>query len=48
MTSFTNTFSTQPGYLMAATLMTISVPIVIFFLAQRQFMQGIVVTGVEK
>ena len=48
MTQFTNAFGTQPGMLMAATLMTISVPIVIFFLAQRQFMQGIVMTGVEK
>jgi len=48
MTQFTNTFQSQPGLLMAATLMTIVVPIVIFFFAQRQFMQGIVVTGVEK
>ena len=48
MTQFNNAFGTQPGMLMAATLMTISVPVVIFFLAQRQFMQGIVMTGVEK
>jgi multiple sugar transport system permease protein len=33
---------------MAATLMTIALPVIIFFLAQRQFMQGIVVTGVDK
>lgn len=48
LTQFNNAFGSQPGLLMAATLMTISVPIVIFFFAQRQFMQGIVVTGVEK
>lgn len=48
LTQFTNAFSTQPGMLMAATLMTISLPVIIFFLAQRQFMQGIVMTGVEK
>jgi multiple sugar transport system permease protein len=48
MTQFTNTFATQPGLLMAATLMTIALPIIVFFLAQRQFMQGIVITGVEK
>jgi multiple sugar transport system permease protein len=48
LTQFTNAFGTQPGLLMAATLMTIALPVIIFFLAQRQFMQGIVVTGVEK
>ncbi len=48
LTQFNNAFGTQPGMLMAATIMTISVPVVIFFLAQRQFMQGIVMTGVEK
>jgi multiple sugar transport system permease protein len=48
LTLFTNMFASQPGQLMAATLMAIALPIVIFFLAQRQFMQGIVVTGVEK
>jgi ABC-type glycerol-3-phosphate transport system permease component len=28
--------------------MTVALPVVIFFLAQRAFMQGIVITGVEK
>ena len=32
----------------AATLMTIVIPMVIFFMAQRFFMRGIVITGVEK
>ena len=48
LTQFNNAFNTEPGMLMAATLMTIVVPIVIFFLAQRHFMQGIVITGVDK
>ena len=34
--------------LMAAAIMAIALPVVIFFLAQRQFMQGIVITGVDK
>ena len=29
-------------------LMTMAVPVVIFFLAQRFYMQGVVATGVEK
>jgi multiple sugar transport system permease protein len=48
MTQFNNIFTAQPGYAMAAALMAISVPLVLFFFAQRFFMQGIVVTGVEK
>ncbi|CAG0930366.1 L-arabinose transport system permease protein AraQ [Thermoflexales bacterium] len=48
LTQFNNAYGSQPGQLMAATLMAIAIPVVIFFMAQRQFMQGIVVTGVEK
>jgi multiple sugar transport system permease protein len=48
MTQFTNIFNTQPGLAMAAAMMTVALPVVIFFLAQRAFMQGIVITGVEK
>jgi multiple sugar transport system permease protein len=48
LTQFNNMYGTQPGYLMAAALMAIALPVVIFFLAQRVFMQGIVITGVEK
>jgi multiple sugar transport system permease protein len=48
MTQFANIFNSQPGYAMAAAMMTIALPVVIFFLAQRAFMQGIVITGVEK
>lgn len=48
LTQFNNAYGSQPGQLMAATLMAIAIPVIIFFLAQRQFMQGIVTTGVEK
>jgi len=48
LTQFNNAYGSQPGQLMAATLLAIAIPVVIFFLAQRQFMQGIVTTGVDK
>lgn len=41
-------YSTQPTLIQAASLMTMAVPVVVFFLAQRAFMRGVVVTGVEK
>ncbi|MCW5888315.1 MAG: carbohydrate ABC transporter permease, partial [Anaerolineales bacterium] len=48
MTQFNNIFTTQPGLAMAASMMAIALPMVMFFLAQRVFVQGIVITGVEK
>jgi multiple sugar transport system permease protein len=39
---------TNPPLIQAASLMTLIVPVVLFFAAQRVFMQGVVVTGVEK
>jgi len=41
-------YATQPTLIQAAALMTMAAPIVVFFLAQRAFMRGIVVTGVDK
>ena len=41
-------YASQPTLIQAASLMTMAVPVVIFFLAQRAFMRGVVVTGVEK
>jgi multiple sugar transport system permease protein len=41
-------FYTQPTLIQAAALMTMAVPVVVFFLAQRAFMRGVVITGVEK
>lgn len=46
--AFVTTFSTFPGRSMATAALTMLLPAVMFFLAQRQFMQGVVVTGVEK
>jgi multiple sugar transport system permease protein len=42
------TFNLYPGRAMATALLTLLLPAIIFFFAQRQFMQGIVVTGVDK
>jgi multiple sugar transport system permease protein len=41
-------YVSQPTLIQAAALMTMAVPVVVFFLAQRSFMRGVVVTGVEK
>lgn len=41
-------FFAQPHMIQASSLLGLLVPIIIFFLAQRVFMQGIVFTGVEK
>lgn len=41
-------YASQPTLIQAASLMTMAVPVVVFFLAQRAFMRGVVVTGVDK
>jgi multiple sugar transport system permease protein len=41
-------YVSQPTLIQAAALMSMAVPVVVFFLAQRAFMRGVVVTGVEK
>jgi multiple sugar transport system permease protein len=46
--AFVTTFSTYPGRSAATAVLAMALPALIFFLAQRQFMQGIVITGVEK
>jgi multiple sugar transport system permease protein len=46
--AFVTTYSTYPGRSAATAVLAMALPAVIFFLAQRQFMQGIVVTGVDK
>jgi multiple sugar transport system permease protein len=48
LTQFNNIYTAQPGLAMAAAMMTVILPVTIFFLAQRVFMQGIVITGVDK
>ncbi len=46
--AFVTTFTNYPGRAAATAALTLMLPAVIFFFAQRQFMQGVVVTGVEK
>lgn len=48
LSRFNGIHYTNPSLIQAATLMTMAIPVVIFFFTQRFFMQGVVVTGVEK
>lgn len=41
-------YASQPTLIQASAVLAMIVPVVIFFLAQRAFMRGVVVTGVEK
>ena len=41
-------YASQPTLIQASAVLAMIVPVVIFFLAQRAFMQGVVVTGVDK
>jgi multiple sugar transport system permease protein len=45
---FNTRYSQQPALVQATSLMGMVLPLVIFFLAQRVFMRGVVITGVEK
>ncbi|MBN1963257.1 MAG: carbohydrate ABC transporter permease [Anaerolineae bacterium] len=48
LTEFNGLYSSQPQLILAASIISMVLPLAIFFLAQRVFLQGIVVTGVEK
>jgi len=48
LAAFNSIYSEQVELVQAATLMTLVIPMIVFFLAQRFFMRGIVITGVEK
>ncbi len=48
LTAFNNLYSQSTNLIQAASLVSAIVPLIVFFLAQRAFMQGVVVTGVEK
>jgi multiple sugar transport system permease protein len=41
-------YASQPTLIQASALLTMAVPILIFLFAQRAFMRGVVVTGVDK
>jgi multiple sugar transport system permease protein len=45
---FNALYSQKPTLLQAAAVMAIALPVAIFFVAQRAFMRGIVITGVVK
>jgi len=45
---FNALYSQKPTLIQAAALMSVVVPVAIFFFAQRAFMRGVVITGVEK
>jgi len=45
---FNAIYSTQPTLIQAAAVMAMALPVVVFFMAQRAFMRGVVVTGVDK
>lgn len=45
---FVQTFTNYPGRAAATAALTLILPALMFFFAQRQFMQGVVITGVEK
>ena len=45
---FNALYSQEPTLIQAAAIMAMAVPVVVFFLAQRAFMRGVVFGGVEK
>jgi multiple sugar transport system permease protein len=48
LTFFNGLYSSEPQLILAASIITMILPLVIFFMAQRVFLQGIVITGVDK
>ncbi|MEM8859598.1 MAG: carbohydrate ABC transporter permease [Chloroflexota bacterium] len=45
LTFFNGIYASQPQLIQAASIMTLVIPLLIFFFAQRYFVQGIVITG---
>jgi multiple sugar transport system permease protein len=48
LSRFNGIYSRNPPLIQAAALMTLILPVILFFAAQRVFIQGVVVTGVDK
>jgi multiple sugar transport system permease protein len=48
LTAFNRLYAQSFNLIQAAALITVVLPVIIFFFAQRFFMQGIVITGIEK
>jgi multiple sugar transport system permease protein len=48
LSSFNGIYGQQPQLIQAGAMLALILPVILFFIAQRFFIQGIVVTGVEK
>lgn len=48
LSNFNGIYGNQPQLIQAGALMALVLPMLLFFVAQRFFIQGIVVTGVDK
>ena len=48
LTAFNNLYSQATNLIQAASIVSAIVPVVVFMFSQRMFMQGVVITGVEK
>jgi multiple sugar transport system permease protein len=48
LAEFNGLYNTEPQLILAAAIISMILPLTIFFLAQRVFIQGIVITGVDK
>jgi multiple sugar transport system permease protein len=48
LSSFNGIYGQQPQLIQAGAFLAILLPMLLFFVAQRFFIQGIVVTGVDK
>jgi multiple sugar transport system permease protein len=48
LTAFNNLYAGSTNLIQAASLISAVIPVIIFFFAQSVFMQGVVITGVEK
>ncbi|TVR18907.1 MAG: carbohydrate ABC transporter permease [Anaerolineaceae bacterium] len=48
LTEFNGLYSSEPNLILAAAIISMILPLAIFFMAQRVFIQGIVITGVDK
>ena len=47
LTHFIGSYSTQWNFLMAATVIVVLPPIIVFFVGQRYFVEGVTLTGIK-
>ena len=48
LTAFNHLYSQSRNLIQAASLIAVVIPVIVFLIAQRYFVQGVVITGVEK